>query len=97
MENRRGGADILAIMGAAALGALIGAGFALVMAPKPGTEVREDIQRTAQSAHDRIQAVTDKVVGQIQSASEELSNKAEDTVEAVEDTSEAAAEEIEEA
>lgn len=97
MDNRRGGVDILAIMGAAALGAIIGAGFALMMAPKPGAELREDIKHTAQSAHERIHAVTDKVVNQIKSASEELTSKAKHAAEAVEDAKETAAEELEEA
>ncbi|MFO7946214.1 MAG: YtxH domain-containing protein [Armatimonadota bacterium] len=85
-DDRAGG--ILAVMGAAALGAIIGAGVALMLAPKPGAELREDIKSTATSAHQRIHEATEKVVSQLKAASEELTKQAKDAVEEVEETTE---------
>ncbi len=91
-DDRAGG--ILAVMGAAALGAIIGAGVALMLAPKPGAELREDIQSTATSAHERIHEATEKVVSQIKAATDDLSKKATEAVEEAQEDVEEATEEI---
>jgi gas vesicle protein len=58
LQERRTTAD--AMMPALALlasGVLVGAGLALLFAPKPGTEVRRDIARTAGELKGRIPEV----------------------------------------
>ena len=47
------------------LGALIGAGVALLFAPKSGAETRGDIKRGARQAQDRVRDVADGVRGQV--------------------------------
>lgn len=91
-DDRAGG--ILAVMGAAALGAIIGAGMALLMAPKPGAELREDIKNTATSAHQRIHEATEKLLSQIKTTTAELSKKAEEAVEEAQEEVEETAEEV---
>jgi gas vesicle protein len=41
-------------------GGVIGAGIALLLAPKPGVEVREDLKRLAASTKDRVSSAVDK-------------------------------------
>jgi gas vesicle protein len=41
-------------------GGVVGAGLALLLAPKPGKEVREDIKRLATSTRDRVLLAFDK-------------------------------------
>ena len=42
------------------VGGAVGAGVALLLAPKPGKEVREDIRRFAGTAKDRVVQAVDK-------------------------------------
>jgi gas vesicle protein len=42
------------------VGGVVGAGVALLLAPKPGKEVREDIKRFATSTKDRVTLALDK-------------------------------------
>jgi gas vesicle protein len=42
------------------VGGVVGAGVALLLAPKPGKEVREDIKRFATSTKDRVTLAIDK-------------------------------------
>jgi gas vesicle protein len=41
-------------------GGVVGAGLALLLAPKPGNEVRKDIKRFATSTRDRVSLAIDK-------------------------------------
>ncbi len=41
-------------------GGVVGAGLALLLAPKPGKEVRKDIKRLATSTSDRVSLAIDK-------------------------------------
>ena len=87
------------------LGALIGAGVALLFAPRSGRETRADIGRRARSAQDRVRdvatGVTDQVVDtfetarsrieeQIESARSAIVNKKEQVSRAMEAGREAA-------
>jgi gas vesicle protein len=47
------------------LGALIGAGVALLFAPRSGEETRSDIKRRARDAQNRVRDVADEVTGQV--------------------------------
>lgn len=42
------------------IGGVMGAGAALLLAPKPGKEIREDIKRFAASTKDRVVLAVDK-------------------------------------
>jgi gas vesicle protein len=42
------------------VGGIVGAGLALLLAPKPGKEFREDIMRFATSTRDRVSLAMDK-------------------------------------
>jgi len=42
------------------IGGVIGAGLALLLAPKPGKEVREDIKRLAMAARDSVSKTIDQ-------------------------------------
>lgn len=76
MSNHRDGADALTILGAAALGAAIGAAAALLLAPKPGTELREELKASAQSAVDKMHKVAEQVTDQVKSATADLAEQA---------------------
>jgi gas vesicle protein len=59
IEKHSGGAsDFL-------LGALIGAGVALLLAPRSGRETRADIGRRARAAQDRVRGVAEGVTDQV--------------------------------
>ena len=42
------------------VGGIVGAGIALLLAPKPGKEVREDIKRFASSTKERVSSAIDQ-------------------------------------
>jgi gas vesicle protein len=42
------------------VGGIVGAGIALLLAPKPGKEVREDIKRFASNAKERVSSAVDQ-------------------------------------
>jgi len=52
------------------LGGLIGAGIALLLAPKPGSETREKIKEFAGEARGKAEEVLDQVKGKVTSAVE---------------------------
>ena len=56
------GSNLLAIVGAAAIGAAVGATAALLLAPKAGEETREEIKVVADKARVRAEELKDKVV-----------------------------------
>lgn len=72
MTDTRGGADALAILGAAAVGALLGAATALLLAPKAGAELREELRTAAQSAVEKIHDVAEQVTEQVKAAGAEM-------------------------
>ena len=59
------------------LGALIGAAAALLLAPKPGTETRQDIASAAEDLRDKA----GKIVKDLSQSSEELVKKSKDLLE----------------
>ncbi len=65
MSSDRTGGDVLAILGAAAVGALVGAAAALMLAPKKGSELREEISKGAQAAADRLQTAVEQLSEQV--------------------------------
>jgi hypothetical protein len=50
LETRKGPADwVLPVMGAFSVGLLVGAGLGLLLAPKPGQELRNDLRSRLQT------------------------------------------------
>lgn len=55
LETRRSTAeDMLPVLGAFAAGMLVGAGIGLLLAPKPGNELRGDLRQRLQSGQDYL-------------------------------------------
>jgi gas vesicle protein len=75
-------------IGAFVAGIAIGAGLALLFAPKSGEETRRDLQRRARKVGDQAQEfvseVTDTVSQKIQGAKESVENRIDSTRQAVE-------------
>jgi len=67
MSSDRSGGDVLTILGAAAVGALVGAAAALMLAPKAGSELREEISKSAHAAADKMQKVAEQLSDQAKS------------------------------
>lgn len=67
MSSDRAGGDVLTILGAAAVGALVGAAAALMLAPKAGSELREEISKSAHAAADKMQKVAEQLSDQAKS------------------------------
>ena len=69
------------------LGALIGAGVALLFAPRSGRETRADISRRARAAQDRVRdvatGVTDQVVDTFETARSHIEEQIETAREAI--------------
>ena len=55
LESKKGPADwLLPTLGAFSVGLLVGAGLGLLMAPKPGTELRNDLRNRMQGGQDTL-------------------------------------------
>ena len=63
------------------LGALIGAGVALLSAPRSGRETREDISRRARAAQDRVRDVAGGVTDQVVDTFENARSRIEEQIE----------------
>ena len=63
------------------LGALIGAGVALLFAPRSGRETRADIGRRARSAQDRVRDVATDVTDQVVDTFETARSRIEEQIE----------------
>ena len=92
MSDSNGGRDIISVVGAAAIGALIGAGVALLMAPKPGSELREDLKSSAQAAIEKLQQVAEQVGDQVKAATAHIAEAQDAEAEAEEPQAEPEAE-----
>ena len=84
------GQDGLAIFGAMVLGAIFGAIAALLLAPKSGEELREDIGETAHTAKAKAEDVKDQVTGKYT----ELKDKVDSRMQEHKDKAAEAAEEF---
>ena len=79
IEKHSGGAgDFL-------LGALIGAGVALLFAPRSGRETRADISRRARAAQDRVRDVATGVTDQVVDTFETARTRIEEQIESARD------------
>lgn len=68
-------------MGNFLLGALVGAGVALLFAPRSGEETRRDIKRQARKAQNKVRDVADEVTGQVVDTFEGARARVEEQIE----------------
>jgi len=87
-DSRNDFMDAMGVLGTIAVGALIGAGVALLMAPKSGAELRQDIitgaERLESEFTDAQHKATNSVKAQVEKLQEkasELTRKAEELTE----------------
>ena len=71
------------------LGVLIGAGVALLFAPRTGQETRADIRRKARQATDAVKGVAEEVAGQVVETFEGAKERVEEQIESARSTIEA--------
>lgn len=72
-----GGSEASSIVGTFLFGALLGAAFALLMAPKSGAELRSDIANEAKGVSERISEATSEATESIKSKINQIGSKAE--------------------
>ena len=75
IEKHSGGAGTLLV------GVLIGAGVALLFAPRSGAETRRDIRRRARSATNRVKGAAEGVTHQVVDTFESARNRVEEQIE----------------
>jgi gas vesicle protein len=68
-------------IGTLLVGALIGAGVALLFAPKSGEETRGDIKRGARRAQNKVRDVAEEVTGQVVDTFEGARSRVEEQIE----------------
>ena len=68
MDDRNDQSTLLNLLAGIGLGAIVGAAVALVLAPKPGAEIRDDIRGTL----DDLKAKAEKVAGDLATKGEEI-------------------------
>ncbi|MSR35263.1 MAG: YtxH domain-containing protein [Gemmatimonadetes bacterium] len=92
IERERGGGG--SSIGSFVLGALVGAGVALLFAPQSGEETQEQIRRRARKlraqADDRLRTVQEKLESRIESARSNVQNRVDSVRGAVESGRQAA-------
>ncbi|XXF75763.1 YtxH domain-containing protein [Myxococcaceae bacterium GXIMD 01537] len=66
LETRRTTADwLIPTLGAFGVGVLVGAGIGLLLAPKPGAELRGDLRNRLQGAQDSLQEGVSSVAASV--------------------------------
>lgn len=65
-------------LGALLFGAAIGAGLALLLAPKPGRELREDLRRMARETTDDLRLRSENLGGRVSDVWNEIAMRAEE-------------------
>ncbi len=96
MSDNRTVSDFLAFLGAAAMGAVIGAGAALMLAPKAGAELRSELRDTAQQTSASVQKITEQFIEQVKATADEVKQQTSEVGQpTAEDVAETASEEAE--
>lgn len=71
------GSDAVSIVGTLLFGVLLGAGIALLMAPKSGADLRREIAGGASRVGEKLSATTSDVTESVRSKINQLGNRAE--------------------
>lgn len=74
-ETQGAGSDVAAVILAGLLGALIGAGLALLLAPKTGAELRSEIREKAGVVAEKAQVVQQKAKDLAEAARQKLEER----------------------
>jgi gas vesicle protein len=77
-DERNSFMDAMGVLGTVLFGALIGAGVALLFAPKSGAELREDLKTSAERMGEEISDATHKASESVRAQVEKLGEKAEE-------------------
>ncbi len=77
-DNRNSLMDAVGVLGTMAVGALIGAGVALLMAPKSGAELRADLKSGAEKVGGNLTEMGHKASESVRAQVEKLGQKAEE-------------------
>ena len=78
-DYRRGGfMDAMGVIGTMLFGAVIGAVVALLMAPKSGAELREDLLGSAGKVGEQISDAGERAAGSVRSQVQRIGEKAEE-------------------
>jgi gas vesicle protein len=86
--------DAKTIAGAFLLGGLIGAGIALLYAPKPGRETRRDISKAAKRAKNDAVEMVEETIQTVNDFVSDMKDKASDVIERGVELSDSAKKEI---
>lgn len=77
-NNRNSFLDAMGVLGTMLFGALIGAAVALLMAPKSGAELGEDLRAGAERMGEQVSDTTHKATESVRAQVEKLGEKAEE-------------------
>jgi gas vesicle protein len=69
------GAQIAGLLVAALIGAVIGASLGLLLAPKPGAELRSDLRETAGTAAEKAHVVQEKAKHLVETAKQKIEER----------------------
>jgi len=69
------GAEVARLIVAALIGVVIGASLGLLLAPKPGTDLRSDIRGAAGTAAEKAQVVTAKARDLVEAAKHKIEER----------------------
>ena len=78
MSDNSDRSAFLNLLAGIGIGAILGAVTAIMLAPKPGEETREDIRKTA----DELKTKAEKLVSDISASTDELVDKSKEMIEA---------------
>lgn len=75
-EDRDRLSETVRMIGAGLVGAVIAGGLALLLAPKAGKELREELKGTASEATEKLSEATHTIAGRLKEKAVEIKDKA---------------------
>lgn len=75
-EDRDRLSETIRMIGAGLVGAVIAGGLALLLAPKAGKELREELKGTASEATEKLSEATQTIAGRLKEKAVEIKDKA---------------------
>ena len=93
-DERSSLADTMMMIGAGVVGAAIGAAVALLLAPKAGSELREELKKTAAVAGERLTEASQTVAEKVKVKAQEVGQKVQEAAQSAKEKAEHAPEEV---